>query len=231
MTWTLAIYRVFICLIEVFCVSLQKILLMNIFDTVTPDTFVEALQQRMERLATTGGDEVVRLREEVSKSPKDPEAWFDLGVALNQAALQYTDLAVRLAEFQMEQTQPSLDDAEDATAEEEQPIRVDVSAVRPLYEDAIAAFEKVKELEPDYYGLLTQIGNVYGNLGNLQQAEQCYLHALEEDEEDFSAAYYLGCTYRDMGDEEKAARYFDLAKQLNPDDVTFCNCQGQNVEQ
>ena len=50
-----------------------------------------------------------------------------------------------------------------------------------------------------------------------EEAEQCYLKALEEDEEDFSAAYYLGCTYRDMGDEERASRYFALADQLNPD--------------
>ena len=48
-----------------------------------------------------------------------------------------------------------------------------------------------------------------------KEAEQCYLKALEEDEEDFSAAYYLGCTYQEMGDEERSKKYFALAKELN----------------
>ena len=85
-------------------------------------------------------------------------------------------------------------------------------------------------MEPDYYGVQTQRGIIYGNLHRMEEAERCYLQALQDDEEDFSAAYYLGLTYRDMGNEEMAKKYLSLAKELNPDDDSLTNSFGEAVE-
>jgi tetratricopeptide (TPR) repeat protein len=58
---------------------------------------------------------------------------------------------------------------------------------------------------------------MHGTMHNYPLAEQCYLQALRDDDEDFSAAYYLGITYRNMGDETLAEKYLALANQLNPE--------------
>ena len=71
---------------------------MDIFN-MTPEAMAEAITRQMEQMLSTGTDEVVRLRKELEKTPQDAEVWFDLGLSLNQAGLQYEGLAVRLAEM------------------------------------------------------------------------------------------------------------------------------------
>ena len=174
---------------------------MNIFNTPSPEEFVAAIERQLAHIANSGSGDVIRLRKEVQRTPDDPEQWFELGIALNQAGLQYRDLALQLADFHYRQEHPEIDDA----------------AAMDLFGLALDALDHVERLSPDYYGLQCQKGMIHGNMHNYPLAEQCYLQALRDDDEDFSAAYYLGITYRNMGDETLAEKYLALANQLNPE--------------
>ena len=171
-----------------------------------------AIERQMKVLAANGGSEVMRLQKELEASPKDAELWFELGVALNQAGLQYDDLAARLAElrYSMEFPDEGLEESQEAI-----PLNVDVSGGNNLYTHALEAFDRVLELQPDYYGVACQRGIVFGNLQDYARAEECYLQALKDDEEDFTAAYYLSMVYRDLGKEELADKYQKLSEELN----------------
>ena len=173
---------------------------MDIFNQLTPEAMAEAMTKRMEQLLANGSDDVTRLRKELEKTPDDAEMWFELGLAYNQAGLQYD----------MEhEGEPLPESGEEVT------LHVNVTAVRPLYEESLKAFDKVAELEPDYYGVACQKGIVYGNMHDLENAEACYLQALKDDDEDFTAAYYLSIVYGDMGKADLAEEYARLAEKLN----------------
>lgn len=185
---------------------------MDIFNTLTPEAMAVAIERQMTVLAANGGSEVVRLQKELETSPKDAELWFELGVTLNQAGLQYDDLAARLAELRYSMEFP---DEGQEEPQEAIPLNVDVSEGNKLYNYALEAFDRVLELQPDYYGVACQRGIVFGNLQDYARAEECYLQALKDDEEDFTAAYYLSMVYRDMGKAELADKYLKLSDELN----------------
>lgn len=185
---------------------------MDIFNPLTPEAMAVAIEQQMKVLAANGGPDVVRLQNEVKASPKDAELWFELGVALNQAGLQYDDLAARLVELRygMEFPDEGLEDTPEVI-----PPKVDVSVGNKLYTYALEAFDRVLEIQPDYYGVACQRGIVYGNLQDYVRAEECYLQALKEDEEDFTAASYLSMVYRDLGKDDLADKYLKMSEDLS----------------
>lgn len=169
---------------------------------------IKVLGERMEQLYENGNSDVQRLEKELERMPDDAELWFELGLAHNQTGLQYLELAFQKADLEYLETHPEA---------EEEPESIEVNAPQALamFEGALKAFDKVLQLMPEYYGVQCQRGIALANMQRYEEAEQCYLKALEEDEEDFSAAYYLACTYRDMGDEDRAKKYFALAEELN----------------
>lgn len=187
---------------------------MSIFDTPTIEQLIAATEQRMAQLATEGNAEVGRLQKELEQSPKDPEMWFDLGIALNQTGVQYTELAQQLALLRYRLEHP---DEEEEQAEE-QPLSADISAVLPVFRQALEAFDHTQQLQADYYGVACQRGIAYANMQDPNNAKECFLQALEDDDEDFTAAYYLGQVYRDMGEDDLADRYLALSEQLNAAD-------------
>lgn len=188
----------------------------NIINNLTPEGMVNLIDKQIEKIDTVGTDEMIRLQRDLKDYPDDPSQWFDYGIALNQAAMHRIML---------------LDEREHILHPDDEDIESDLQGSIPLLEQALKAFDHVLDMEPDYYGVQTQKGIVYGNMQRLSDAEQCYLQALQDDDEDFSAAYYLGLTYRDMGREDDARKYLALAHELNPDDETFSNGYGQAVEQ
>lgn len=187
---------------------------MNIFNTPSPEEFVAAIERQLAHIANSGSGDVIRLRKEVQRTPEDPEQWFELGIALNQAGLQYRDLALQLADFHYRQEHPEIDDQ---PSDQPYTLQIDDADAMDLFGQALDALDHVERLSPDYYGLQCQKGMIHGNMHNYPLAEQCYLQALRDDDEDFSAAYYLGITYRNMGDETLAEKYLALANQLNPE--------------
>ena len=182
------------------------------------------VSNQMKRLEGNGNADVQRLEKELQRTPKDAEVWFDLGLAYGQSALTYIDLAFEYARLEYVDSHPDLgpDDPVD--------ISVEVPAAKGLFDKALDALNHVLGIDPEYYGLWTQIGTIYANMNRHQEAADAFLKALEDDPEDFSAAYYLACAYRDLGNEEQAQHYFSIAHELNPDDEAFCNCQGAPVE-
>ena len=50
---------------------------------------------------------------------------------------------------------------------------------------------------------------------DLENAERCYLKALEDDDEDFTAAYYLSQVYSEMGKTDLAEKYQRISDELN----------------
>ena len=173
-------------------------------------TMIKMLSERMEQLYEKGNADVQRLNRELERTPDDAEMWFELGLAHNQTGLQYLELAFEKAKLEYLEAHP---DAE----EEPESLEVNAPQALAMFEGALKAFDKVVELMPEYYGVQCQRGIALANMQRFEEAEQCYLKALVEDEEDFSAAYYLGCTYHELGDEERSKKYFALAEKLNED--------------
>ncbi len=211
---------------------------MDITD-LSAEGMVEAIARQIEKLDTQGSDEMMRLKRDLEKFPDDASQWFDLGLAISQAAIQRDQLVVEQARMKLavEAAKAAAErpEEESEAAEEEEELELDLSTVDlsgsvPMTEEALAAFDKVLQLEPDYYGVQTQKGILLANLHRYDEAERCFLQALEDDEEDFSAAYYLALAYRDRGNDAEAEKYFALAAELNPDDEAFCNCRGEQVE-
>lgn len=192
-------------------------------DLLDRPTMIKMLEERMRNLYELGNADVQRLGKELERTPDDAELWFELGLAHNQSGLQYLDMAFEKARLEYYEAHPD-------TEEDPAHLEVEAPGAYALFTAALEAFDKVLELVPEYYGVQCQKGVVLGNMHKYEEAVACYLKALEEDEEDFSAAYYLACAYRDMGNEEQAQRYFALAKELNPDDDALSNMQGVPVE-
>ena len=182
-------------------------------DLLDRPTMIKMLEERMEQLCQQGNADVQRLVKELERVPDDAELWFELGLAYNQTGLQYLDMAIEKARLEYYEAHPEVEEDPDN-------LNVDAPKALAMFDGALQAFDKVLELMPEYYGVQCQRGVALANMQRYEEAVECYLKALEEDEEDFSAAYYLACTYRDMGDEERANKYFDLARELNPDNET-----------
>lgn len=175
---------------------------MDVYKQMTVDDMVKAIDNQIGKLDGEGTDDIIRLRRDLEKAGDDPTLWFDLGIALNQAAMQRDYLTI---------------EREQMLHPDDEVVEADCAGSTPLFEQALQAYDRVLQLEPDYYGVQTQRGIVFGNLHRLDEAEQAYLQALREDDEDFSAAYYLSQVYQDKGDEAAAQKYMALAKRLNPD--------------
>ena len=183
---------------------------MDIFNTLTPEALVDAIAKQMQHLIATGGDDVVRLRKELEKTPNDIETWFNLGLALNQAGLQYEDLAVRLAELRFS---PDFQD-ENMMPEEEMPLlKVEVSEGNVLYTEALQAFDHVLELDPDYYAIV--------DLKNHKRI----IHALE-------VCYMTGKTFTSFRQHKQVERPFQIIKVgLNRERSELFNRINLRVEQ
>lgn len=186
----------------------------DIFHNLSPEGMLRLIDGQIEKIDTVGTDDVARLRRDLQDNPDDPSQWFDYALALNQAAMHRDILLEERAKLLATNTDDA--DAPVLTPAEKHP-EIDPDGSLPLLEESLKAFDHVLEMEPEYYGVQTQRGIVYGNMHRYPEAVECFLQALKDDDEDFSAAYYLGLTYRDMGDEANAEKYLALAQELNPD--------------
>ena len=157
-------------------------------------TMIKMLDERMEQLYQNGNADVQRLKKEIERMPDDAELWFELGLAHNQAGLQYIDMAFEKAALEYYEANP------EAEGEPEH-LTVEVPKAMEMFTSALQVFDKV---------LIA-----FGNMHRYEEAEQCYLKALEEDEEDFTAASYLSMVYRDMGKDDLADKYQKLSEELN----------------
>lgn len=82
------------------------------------------------------------------------------------------------------------------------------------YADAIDAFKRVVEIEPENYNAPFQLGNIYLSQGEMYDAVNWYLVALSNNEKEPAVHARLTEVYDKIGDEEQAEYHRQLAKKL-----------------
>ena len=197
---------------------------------------IEMVSEQLLAVDAEDTDELRRMKREAELSPDDPEVWFNLGGAYDELASTHNILTAQKAmlmeaekmeagqeESDEEEPQPATDDSQPScdndTCPEEcpdsplhtlQPVHDEKS--RDLYAKALECYRKVICLEPEYYGVLCQMGLIHSYLSQNDEAIAAFKRAIEQDE-DYSAAYYLGHLYIEMGDETQGRLYLQKAQE------------------
>ena len=83
-------------------------------------------------------------------------------------------------------------------------------------EEAVEAYEKVVELNPDAAGALVNLGTIYYRLRKFGEAEKYYRQAIEADPGYPLAEFNLGNLYDEQGRTREAAEHYRRALALNP---------------
>jgi tetratricopeptide (TPR) repeat protein len=81
---------------------------------------------------------------------------------------------------------------------------------------AIEAYEKAAELDPNSAGALVNLGTIHFNARNLAKAENCYKAAIAIDGDYALAHFNIANLYDEQGDYEKATSHYTVAVNLNP---------------
>jgi arylsulfatase A-like enzyme/Flp pilus assembly protein TadD len=87
------------------------------------------------------------------------------------------------------------------------------------YTKAIANYERVLQLSPDYALAVFQLGLAYGRAGDSQRAIENLKHALTLDPTNFSAAYNLGAVYIQQRMAPEAVAAFQRSISIAPEYV------------
>ncbi|HET90452.1 MAG TPA: tetratricopeptide repeat protein, partial [Chloroflexi bacterium] len=87
------------------------------------------------------------------------------------------------------------------------------------HDEALAAYRRAVELDPDYATPHNGLGNVYSDLGRHDEAIAAYHRAVELDPEDAYPHNGLGTVYAALGRYDDAVAAFQRAIQLDPDDA------------
>ncbi len=84
------------------------------------------------------------------------------------------------------------------------------------YRDAIAAYNKVVEMEPNHAAAFINLGTLYYNLQDYRQSEAHYRKAIEADPRYALAYFDLGNVLDETGRLQEAIRIYKTALQLAP---------------
>ena len=82
--------------------------------------------------------------------------------------------------------------------------------------EAIAAYKKAVEANPEACGALVNLGTIYFRLRRLKEAAECYERALAADPDYALAHFNLGNLHDEQGRVEEARGYYSAAIRLNP---------------
>jgi tetratricopeptide (TPR) repeat protein len=82
--------------------------------------------------------------------------------------------------------------------------------------DAISAYEKAVQTDPDSAGAWVNLGTIHFNARQFARAEECYRKALSADSEYALAHFNIGNLYDERGDYERALEHYRVAVRLNP---------------
>ena len=86
------------------------------------------------------------------------------------------------------------------------------------YEQAVQAYQKLLEDNPDVYVVNLNVGNCYFQMEQYEKAVEYYQKVLEEDPENKDAILLIGKAYANKGDEEKALEWYQKIKFEDIDD-------------
>jgi len=87
------------------------------------------------------------------------------------------------------------------------------------YSEAMPDFEKALEISPKSAVINRNIGGNYGNLKQYQKAIDYLLKSYQYDSSDEKTVYYLGITYKVMGDSVNANRFLDMANRMKAEQL------------
>lgn len=76
-------------------------------------------------------------------------------------------------------------------------------------------YEKVLEIDPSYFKVMTFIGQMYGSMGNLDKSLEWYKRTIEANYIDYLAHWLIADIYRMKGDIEEAVSEITIANILN----------------
>jgi tetratricopeptide (TPR) repeat protein len=101
------------------------------------------------------------------------------------------------------------------------------SVYRPLKEDernkmygekGIYYLKKAREVDPEDDRVIIALGDLYDKMGNVDEAEKCYLEILEKKKDDPKSYYTLANFYSKNSKPESADQMFKKRIELNPED-------------
>ncbi len=96
--------------------------------------------------------------------------------------------------------------------------RLGVRFGEPAFFDlAVDALEAARQIEPQAYAVINNLGNAQFELGRLEEAEQAYLQVVRLLPGLAEARFNLGLVYEKKGMRELAAREFQAASALKPE--------------
>jgi len=82
--------------------------------------------------------------------------------------------------------------------------------------EVIQAYEKAAELDPASAGVLVNLGTIYFNMRDWDQAERHYRRALEADPQYALSHFNLGSLFDEKGDRSQALLHYMMALRLDP---------------
>jgi cytochrome c-type biogenesis protein CcmH/NrfG len=83
-------------------------------------------------------------------------------------------------------------------------------------EDAVNAYARALELQPNDANVITDQGVMYRELGELDKAAANFKRAREVDPKHVQAAFNLGVIQAQMGQKEEAIKSFEAVTKLDP---------------
>ncbi len=83
-------------------------------------------------------------------------------------------------------------------------------------EEAMKAYTKAIELNPEAAGAYINLGTIYYNLHRLPEAENCYRAAIQIDPQYALAYFNLGNVYDERGTLHEARQHYEQALQISP---------------
>lgn len=84
------------------------------------------------------------------------------------------------------------------------------------YDKALEVYEKAVKYDPAFADAWMNLGSTLGTLGKLNEAVNAFKKCLEYKSDNALVHYFVGITYRQMGDENNAKIYLDKAAMLDP---------------
>ncbi|HUS68614.1 MAG TPA: tetratricopeptide repeat protein [Kofleriaceae bacterium] len=81
---------------------------------------------------------------------------------------------------------------------------------------AIDAYKRALHLRPDSSEALINLGRLYAESGQVNDATDCFTRAMEIDPRDGTAVYNLGVVAQDMGRDDDAIQLYERALTLDP---------------
>jgi len=85
------------------------------------------------------------------------------------------------------------------------------------WEEAVAAYERVVAVDPDYAAAWNNLGLLEHRMGRYERAGERYRRALETDPACCQAAFNLGALQEDLGDLGSSVIWYRRALELDPD--------------